>query len=78
MVIKNLEKREWIRKEVDEQNRKRYKIYLTSKGASKLKSVPESLYKTDKTEFDPLACLNDPEKEELNRLLAKLRKQFES
>lgn len=72
VIIKNMERQGWVAREQDPDNRKRRRVCITSAGRAKLASIPESAYRTSKTEFDPLACLTEQEQVVLEQLLTKL------
>jgi hypothetical protein len=50
---------------------------LTDAGREKLASVPLELWRTGHTRFDPAACLDREEREQLARLLEKMRRALE-
>lgn len=72
VVIKNMEKQQWIKREKDATNGKQVKVTLTDAGLRKLNTVDESLHASKQDDFNPLACFSDHEKEELDALLSKL------
>lgn len=72
VVIDNLEKQGWVRREKDPQNRKFLRISLTPAGMDKLAELDQ----VGEPEFDPLACFNVDEKQELERLLKKLNQHL--
>ena len=72
VIIKNMEKRGWITREKDPENRKRIRVVITPEGLEKFQSIPKSIYKVGHTSFDPIACFSEEEKTELGELLARL------
>jgi DNA-binding MarR family transcriptional regulator len=77
VILDNLEKQGWVRREKDPANRKYVQVFLTSQGKSKLEELEEK----PKADFDPLACLSPEEVDQLEALLVKLcrhLKQVES
>jgi DNA-binding MarR family transcriptional regulator len=73
VVIKNLERENWIRRERDTENAKQIKLYLTPVGLEKLLSIKSS---DESQSFDPLECFTEEEKEQFNLLLNKLGKHM--
>ncbi|MCP4179731.1 MAG: MarR family transcriptional regulator [bacterium] len=76
-IIKNLVKKEWIYKEKDPDNGKRYKIFLSQKGIDKINSVPEKVHYEDKMDFGLYECFSEQEKEVLSDLLLKFSNHME-
>lgn len=72
VIIKNMERQGWVAREQDPDNRKRRRVCITPAGQAKLASIPDSAYRTSKTEFDPLACFTEQEQAILEQLLTKL------
>lgn len=74
VIIKNLEREGWTRREKDLSNAKQIRIVITPKGLEKLLSI-----KSDKGKggFDPLDCFTEEEKEQFNLLLNKLSRHME-
>jgi len=69
MVIDNLEKRDLVRRERDSQDRRYYRIQLTTAGADLMSSLfPRHAASLARE----MACLSDAEKKELGRLCKKL------
>jgi DNA-binding MarR family transcriptional regulator len=69
VIIKNLEKSGWVRREKDNQNARQIKIFLTPDG---LKKVNYIQWDDAIKYFDPLSCFTEEEKDQLNGLLNKL------
>lgn len=72
VIIKNMERNDWIKREKDDENRKQVKIYITEAGRMKLASMKNSVKSSDSNEYDPLACLSEDEKNQLDFLLTKV------
>ncbi len=68
VVLDNLEKHGWIRREQEEENRKYTRVFITANGKEKLASV--QLH--SRTEFDLFSDFTLDEKVEFARLLRKL------
>ncbi|BDU78135.1 MarR family winged helix-turn-helix transcriptional regulator [Mesoterricola sediminis] len=73
-LLDTLQRAGWIRRGRDPENGKRVIVSLTPEGADKLASVPEVLWRSGRTAFDPEACLEPSEQKELLRLLDKLQR----
>ena len=71
-MLGTLEHEEWITRRRDPANGKRVIVELSAAGREKLTSVPERLWRSGKTKFDPEACLDEEERADLTRLLKKL------
>ena len=72
VIVGNLERKGWVDKERDPDDRKRVRVRLSDAGAEKLSSVPKSAYRTGKTHVDPLECFTSDELDSLHLLLNKL------
>lgn len=75
VIMKNMERRGWVTREQDPQNRKYIRISITEAGRRRFAAIEQSL--AVEPLFDPLACFNKEEVKELNRLLGKLEKHLE-
>lgn len=73
VVIANLEKQGWLRREKDEQNHKRTKVRLTEAGLAKLAAIDADPPNPRRPGLDPLACFDETEIAQLGALLARLR-----
>ena len=71
-MLDTLEREGWIIRSRDPANGKQILVELSAAGREKLASVPEKLWRSGRTSFDPEACLNPEERAELERLLRKL------
>lgn len=74
VIIKNMEREGWIKKEKDEVNGKQFLISITEAGKNKYLSLEGASGPEDMARLDPLNALNDEERELLDRLLAKAAK----
>ncbi len=73
-MLDTLERAGWVRRRRDPADGKRVRVELTEAGRAKLASVPLELWRTGHTRFDPAACLDPEEREQLARLLQKMRR----
>ena len=71
-MLGTLERAGWISRQKDPSDGKRGIVSLSEAGREKLASVPEVLWRSGRTRFDPEACLDRKERAELERLLGKL------
>jgi DNA-binding MarR family transcriptional regulator len=71
VIIRNMERQGWVKREKDPENKKRTRIFITPEGKAKLSSIPLSKYRSGKTP-DPLSCFNEEEKEQFEKLMIKL------
>lgn len=73
VIIANLYKYGWIKKEADPDNRRTYRISITGAGMAKLEETSHSLL----TDQNPLKDLSNKEQEQLYTLLQKVQNNFE-
>lgn len=73
VILDNLEKQGWIRREKDSENRKFLRIAITPAGTAKL----QELAALQPVPFDPLACFSEEEIRQFETLLAKLNKHLD-
>jgi DNA-binding MarR family transcriptional regulator len=76
-MLGTLERAGWVRRRRHPEDGKRVQVELTGAGREKLASVPLESWRSGHTRFDPLACLDPGEREQLARLLEKLRRALE-
>ena len=74
VVISNMEKQGWVKREKDPGNLKRVRVLICKEGRAKLKELQKS--KTTKPDFDPMEALSASERKELGRLLRKVREHL--
>ena len=72
VIIKNMEREGWIKREKDPENGKQTLVSITSEGRTKLDSVEKDIRTEGNHAVDPVECLTGEEQEELRRLLNKL------
>ncbi len=78
VIVRNMEKQGWVNRHKDTQDRRQVRVVITYSGRTKLKEVEQSsLWKAAESGFDPLACFDEAEAVELNRLLAKMSEHLE-
>jgi DNA-binding MarR family transcriptional regulator len=74
VVIKNMEKRGWVERQRDAQDRRQVRIAITGPGRKKLAEIRQP---RGKAAVDPLACFSAEEIGEFDRLLVKLYQHLE-
>lgn len=74
VVINNMKKYGWISSEKDPENGRRQRVKLTPPGMEKL----AELRGRPAESINPLACFNDSEKAEFERLLKKLHRHLKA
>ena len=77
VVIKNMEKQGWVKRELDPDDSRRIKVTLKPAGQKKMTEIDRKLRDTKKESFDPLSCFTSREKEQLAKLLRKLNLHIE-
>jgi DNA-binding MarR family transcriptional regulator len=78
VIVRNMEKQEWVNRRKDTQDRRQVRVVITGAGHAKLSEVTQSsLWTAAESAFDPLACFDEAEVDELNRLLAKMNEHLE-
>jgi len=76
-MLKTMERAGWISRRRDPANGRQVLVSITAAGRRKLESVPQELWRSGKTSFDPLACLSAKGRVELVRLLNKINTSIE-
>lgn len=76
VIIKNMLKREWILKVDDPDNKKQYRIMITTKGIEKFESLKGASGPEAMVRYDPLNCLTAAERKVLDEILTKVFKQL--
>jgi DNA-binding MarR family transcriptional regulator len=71
-MLRTLERAGWVTRRRDPADGKRVIVEISARGRAKLASVPERLWRSGKTRFDPEAGLSAAERARLARLLEKL------
>jgi DNA-binding MarR family transcriptional regulator len=77
VVIKNMEKQGWVKRELDPEDSRRIKVTLKAAGQTKMKEIDRKLRDSKKESFDPLSCFTGREKDQLTKLLGKLNSHLE-
>jgi DNA-binding MarR family transcriptional regulator len=72
VVIKNMEKQGWVKRELDPDDSRRTNVTLKSAGQTKMREIARTLTDSKKGSFDPLSCFTNREKEQFSKLLEKL------
>lgn len=76
VVIDNLKKYGYVRKERDVKDGKRIRVSITEAGISQVDEAEEDMEKT--IAFDPLACLSEEEKQTMEALLVKMQNHMKN
>ena len=76
-MLATMERAGWVTRRRDPGNGKRVIVEATAAGRGKLASVPQRLWRSGKTAFDPEAGLTAEERAEAIRLLEKLNVRLE-
>jgi DNA-binding MarR family transcriptional regulator len=76
VIVKNLEKQGWVQRRRDEQDRRRTRITITPAGRTKHAELAVT-WRAIESGFDPLACFDEGEVTELERLLGVLNEHLE-
>ncbi len=72
VVIKNMEKQDWVKRELDPDDSRRIRVTLKPAGQAKMKEIVRKLTDSKKESFEPLSCFTSREKDQFTKLLAKL------
>ncbi len=76
VIVRNMEKRDWVKRQKDTQNRKRTRVSITAAGRQKIAEVQQSPWGSTDPSHNPLSCFDEAELAELERLLGKLNKRI--
>lgn len=77
VVLRNMEKKKWIKRDLDPDDHRRFQVSLTTAGLEKYQEIPWSTPENKKSRFQPTACFSQEEKKQLKLLLAKLNAHLE-
>ncbi|KUO70345.1 MAG: hypothetical protein APF77_09410 [Clostridia bacterium BRH_c25] len=72
VIIKNMEREKWVKREKDMENAKQIRIYITEEGRQKLASLKGTSGPEDMARYDPLQCLTIEERNQLDVLMTKV------
>ena len=72
VLIKNMEKQGWVKRELDPDDSRRLRVSLEPEGQAKMKELARKFTNSQKDSFDPLSCFTNREKEQFAKLLEKL------
>lgn len=72
VIISNMSKKGWVKKIKDEENGKQFKVIITDEGKQKWLSLNGASGKEDMDRFDPLRCLTEEERQQLDELITKV------
>jgi DNA-binding MarR family transcriptional regulator len=76
VVIKNMEKQGWVKRELDPEDSRRLRVTLEPPGEEKLKILIRKLGGSNKESFDPLSCFSSREKDQFTESLTKLNRHL--
>ncbi|MFC1715772.1 MarR family winged helix-turn-helix transcriptional regulator [Candidatus Poribacteria bacterium] len=76
VVIKNMEKRGWLCRTRDPDNKKRIRVSITNEGRQKRQELQSARGDQHLTSFDPLSCFSSDETETLEKLLQRLQEHL--
>jgi DNA-binding MarR family transcriptional regulator len=76
VVIDNLKKYGYVRKERDAKDGKRIRVSITDAGRNQVDEAEKDM--ENRTSFDPLACLSEEEKQILEALLVKMQNHMKN
>jgi len=77
VVIKNMEKQGWVKRNQDPADSRRIQITLEPDGQAKLEEIAQNQAGSQNESFDPLSCFTRAEREQLSGLLTKLNQYLE-
>jgi DNA-binding MarR family transcriptional regulator len=77
VIIRNMEKAGWVKRQVDPTNGKRQRVVLTKAGLAKRDEIRKDPFNPERR-FDPQSCFSGQELEDFKNLLEKLEKHLES
>jgi DNA-binding MarR family transcriptional regulator len=72
-MLRGMERKGWLARERDPDNARRVRVVLLPAGRAKLEEVRALPEVRRRRRFDPLACLDEDEKETLAALLARVK-----
>ena len=76
VVIRNMEKQGWVKRESSADDSRRVNVTLQPAGADKLEEIGWDEPRSRSQRFRPTACLTVSEREEFSRLLGKLNEHL--
>ena len=74
VIIRNMEKQGWVRRERDTEDRRQIRVIIAEAGRQKLAQIQEQVWEPLESASDPLGCFDQDEIEVLDSLLARLVK----
>ncbi len=77
VVIKNMEKKGWVKRQLDSNDFRRFKVSLESAGKNKLKEISWEHPDHKRMKFQPASCFTHQERDQFNKLLTKLNEHLE-
>ncbi len=76
VILKNLQRREWVAMQPDHTDRRQTLVQLSSQGQTKLEEIRQTPWGTRGTKNDPLACFTAQELDQFDMLLRKLNQHL--
>jgi DNA-binding MarR family transcriptional regulator len=77
VVIKNMEKQGWVKRQLDRNDSRHINVTLEPAGKAKLNEITWEQPKFKGKRFEPFSCFTRQEKEQFTKLLAKLNQHLE-
>lgn len=74
VVVKNMERQGWVRREQDTADKRQKRVIITEAGRTKMAALQEQVWEPLVASVDPLECFDEGEIEVLNELLGRLVK----
>ena len=76
VIVRNMERQGWVRRERDTEDRRQTRVILTEAGRQKLAEIQEKVWAPLESAIDPLGCFDQDEIEVLDGLLGRLVKHL--
>ena len=78
VVIRNMEKKGWVERQIDSEDHRRFQVTLSARGLEKYEEVLWDTPEFRQVRFKPTSCFSKEEKKCLVSLLAKLNAHLET
>ena len=72
VIVRNMEKQGWVRRERDTEDRRQTRVITTEAGRQKLAQIQAQVWEPLHSAFDPLGCFDEGEIAVLDSLLGRL------
>ena len=76
VILRNMARKGWLQLQRDPQDRRQTRVSMTVKGQNKLAQIQKTPWGSPNPEDEPLACFNEGELQEFDRLLTKLNRHL--